>query len=529
MESLLQETSVFLHDFSDSAATLRRADELARQLQHTASEEQLSSSFARLPQELLLRIAELVTPPTVLSDEEDMEAEAILAKEQHLRRLPPLLSLAKSISPLLPDPADPPSREELETRARLLLTFGRLAQSSMSSSFTTPETQMKATALCTRLLSQPASFRLSLLKHVLSVSLPPFFRPHPTLNPATGRVLSRPLGGSGGLQAWQEEAESDATSWRRQVGLGGVVQIVVEALQPGEVEDLWPFLLPPVLTYLDDYETKNRVIGIWILDSLLDRVDASLLRRTGVGKVFEKSLESCFSALSDPLSPTLLTAAHPAALALLNLQHPPPSSSLLPSDARTAAAADRARFDALCTLLTASVFHTWEFTSSHVALETVSARALPPLLDALKAGSVRYLQILVPHLCEVLAATATNAGGTWTVETVRMMGAAAVALESVVKNGRLRIARWEGKVVGAVAQVWVGLKESDGAKELRRSGEGRQVLEVLEGAVKGVLVALEDARDEKAEGGLVERLRQKDPIFAGLVPIQPQSAAPVAV
>lgn len=60
------------------------------------------------------------------------------------------------------------------------------------------------------------------------------------------------------------------------------------ATQPAEVEDLWPFLLPPLLAYLDDYEAANKVIGISVLDALLDKVDASLLRRTGVGKVFEK-------------------------------------------------------------------------------------------------------------------------------------------------------------------------------------------------------------------------------------------------
>lgn len=51
---------------------------------------------------------------------------------------------------------------------------------------------------------------------------------------------------------------------------------------------MWPFLLPPLLSYLDDYESANRIRGVVILDNLLTRVDASLLRRTGVGKVFER-------------------------------------------------------------------------------------------------------------------------------------------------------------------------------------------------------------------------------------------------
>lgn len=122
--------------------------------------------------------------------------------------------------------------------------------------------------------------------------------------------MSRPLGGDSGIQHWYEESEDDATSWRRQPGLGAVVELVINALQvshrlalfrwacclsadlalvqPGEIEDLWPLLLPPLLAYLDDYDAKNKLVGLSLLDALLAKVDASLLRRTGVGKVFEK-------------------------------------------------------------------------------------------------------------------------------------------------------------------------------------------------------------------------------------------------
>ena len=81
------------------------------------------------------------------------------------------------------------------------------------------------------LLGHPPSARLPLARQVLTVSLPPYFKPHPKLNPATGRVLSRPLGGEGALNTWFESSEQDATSWRRQVGLAAVVNLVIEALQ----------------------------------------------------------------------------------------------------------------------------------------------------------------------------------------------------------------------------------------------------------------------------------------------------------
>ncbi|GAA5910721.1 hypothetical protein JCM6882_002061 [Rhodosporidiobolus microsporus] len=456
--------------------------------------------------ELLLLIADLLKPPPALSLDEDLlEADALLVKDQHLRHLSPLLALAQQLARLLPVTTDPPSREDLDSRARLLLVFGRFRQTALSEVFTTPEARQQAATVSSSLLLTPPSIRLPILRHVLSVFLPLLFKPHPKLNPLTGRVLSRPLGGERGTQDWYEDSEDDGTGWRRQAGLGGVVQVVIEGLKPGEVEDLWPLLLPPLLSYLDDYETKNKVVGTEILASLLDRVDASLLRRTGVGKVFEKSLESCFSTVSDPLAPTLLSSTYPVALKLLDLQYPPSPIAATPS----ASLSDEPRFTALCTLLTSSTLHTWEFKSSHVALETVTALHLPPILDALGAGTIRYLQILVPHLSDLLAQTATAAGGTWTEETVEMMRLAAVALESVVRNGRARMGRWEGRVGGAVAQAWVGLRESERAQKMKEAEGGRSALDGLENALRGVVEAL-----EQAVGGekIAERLRVAGPV-----------------
>lgn len=176
------------------------------------------------------------------------EAEAILVRAQLQLHSPPLLDLATSLLPLLPDPTEPPSREELEFRAHLLLVLGRYASSALTVS--TAEAHGRATgtlpvpdvfeanarslpfqtALSAHLFP-PSFLRLPLLRHLLSTTLPLYFKPHPKLNPSTGRVLSRPLGGDRGVQDWYEETEGDSTGWRKQAGLGGVVQLVIQALQ----------------------------------------------------------------------------------------------------------------------------------------------------------------------------------------------------------------------------------------------------------------------------------------------------------
>ncbi|GAA5824271.1 hypothetical protein JCM11251_001589 [Rhodosporidiobolus azoricus] len=473
-----------------------------------------------LPQGLLLLIADLVRPAPVLSLDEDLlESDALIAKDQHLLHLSPLLALAQQIVPLLPAPTDLPSREDLDLWARLLLIFGRYTQESVADVFTTAEARKRALSISSLLLT-PRTLRLPLIRHTVSVSLPSFFKPHPRLNPATGRVLSRPAGGDRGVQDWYDEGEDDGSGWRRQAGMAGVVRTLIETLSPGEVEDLWPLLLPPLLSYLDDYETKNKIVGTGLLNALLDRVDASLLRRTGVGKVFEKSLDSCFTTLSDPHTAILLSSAHPVALKLLNLQYP--TSSFSSTTSSQLSTSDEPRLNALFSLLTSAILHAWEFKSSHVDIETVTAQHLPSIVDSLGPAVIRYLQILVPHLSDLLAQTATAAGGTWTKEAVRMMIAAAGALESVVRNGRARMSRWAGKIGGAVAQAWVGLKESERAGKVRHTDEGKEQIGELEEALIGLTKALAVAT---GEGKVAERLKGAGPALEGLLPVSTEVAS----
>ena len=58
------------------------------------------------------------------------------------------------------------------------------------------------------------------------------------------------------------------------------------------MEDLWRYILPPILAFLDDYETRNKLIGMYLLSILLTKVDASLLNRTGAGQIFQQVMVS---------------------------------------------------------------------------------------------------------------------------------------------------------------------------------------------------------------------------------------------
>jgi Tti2 family len=52
--------------------------------------------------------------------------------------------------------------------------------------------------------------------------------------------------------------------------------------QPSDYEKLWHLIIPPVMTYLDDYEAFYKLRGIEMVSEMLKRVPRDQLGRTGV-------------------------------------------------------------------------------------------------------------------------------------------------------------------------------------------------------------------------------------------------------
>lgn len=108
------------------------------------------------------------------------------------------------------------------------------------------------------------------------------------------------------MSDWYEESE-ELETWRKAMGMSNVIYTVVLSLevyhhsyrfrsacktdrlwwlQKQEIEEWWHLILPPLLTFLDDFDARNKLTGTYILSTLLAKVDANLLRRTGVGLIF---------------------------------------------------------------------------------------------------------------------------------------------------------------------------------------------------------------------------------------------------
>jgi hypothetical protein len=137
------------------------------------------------------------------------------------------------------------------------------------------------------------SERLASGKDILLNYLKPLFSstPHPALHPETARTLPRTRGGDLFSDTWAEslwKGKSQAGEALGGLGCWKVLAQVIRMLKESDLENLWPLLVPPLLTMLDDHENRYRREGIRCLSLFLEKCPGQLLHRTGLGDLVQK-------------------------------------------------------------------------------------------------------------------------------------------------------------------------------------------------------------------------------------------------
>ncbi|KAF7330792.1 hypothetical protein MVEN_02418400 [Mycena venus] len=210
---------------------------------------------------------------------------------------------------------------------------------------------------------------LPLVVQVLQHNVKPIFRsnPHPSINLETGRKLARPAGGPLASQDFY-----DSQTWKDHPGASNIVLWCVRNIPSHAYEDLWHLVIPPLMALLDDYEARYKLMGVTITSVMLERVPASVLKRTGVDSLFMASLNRSLTQLQAPETPRLLPAAISTSLTLIQLM-------------TSAGSADR--FNQLCALLGDGIVGSiWPYASDRLPALLASIDALPPVLEILGCG-----------------------------------------------------------------------------------------------------------------------------------------------
>jgi hypothetical protein len=216
------------------------------------------------------------------------------------------------------------------------------------------------------------------------------------------------------------------------------------------VEREWGFLIPPVLSVLDDIDVKTKIKGCILLRLVLQQTPPALLHRTGLIPVFRDSLLSCTTYLPT-LAPAqdsaaLITASLPALLSLADAAHPLDPESPTPSPERTA----------LLLLILRKAFLTpFHHSREHLPVARALLARLPALLDALGVDAVVHLKDLIPLLAAVLDDPFGPAHPALLLDAAR-------ALSAVLRNAWPRVGVWRADVLRGVIGLWVRLAEEKG-------------------------------------------------------------------
>lgn len=135
--------------------------------------------------------------------------------------------------------------------------------------------------------------RHQLAHSLLSEQVRPLFSsaPHPMLNPQTARKLDRARGGDHFSDTWVDptwKGKSRETQIIGAIGSWRVFRYAISLLNPQDVESVWPLVVPPLMTLLDDHEVRYRLEGIKACATFLVKCPPVLLQRTGLKDLIQK-------------------------------------------------------------------------------------------------------------------------------------------------------------------------------------------------------------------------------------------------
>ncbi|KIP09815.1 hypothetical protein PHLGIDRAFT_34198 [Phlebiopsis gigantea 11061_1 CR5-6] len=333
-------------------------------------------------------------------------------------------------------------RQQLQDREELALeekvaVVAAVAQFSGGGAWATESTH----ALAEETLKPYANGDVQLVEAILNECVRPIFRSnlHPKVNASTGRVLPR---SAGGTSAYQDHYEGQV--WKRHPGVLNVIDWCVTCIEGTAYERIWHLVIPPIMTLLDDYETKYKLRGVQIVSHLLENAPGELLRRTGIGGLFYSSFKTCLTFLRTAETPALIRSVVPASLLLVE---------------KTTLPASTERFDQLWGVLGEGIIDTvWTYGFEEAESVRATLDVLPDVIRALGIGCSRYLKALVLQLVHPLVPGPENPDTAFQLASV-------CALVVLMEECAPRMQKWKGTILDGVCRRWVNLVESGVADE----------------------------------------------------------------
>ncbi|KAI4721561.1 poly A polymerase C-terminal region-like protein [Aureobasidium sp. EXF-10727] len=295
------------------------------------------------------------------------------------------------------------------------------------------------------------------------------------------------------------ERSQDEKTWKGRDSYAlDLLRWVIVAADAGLVERNWHAIVPPLLSMLDDVDTGYKARGCELLKLLLDKTPPILLKRTGLGDVFEEALMPCLGYLPtltpEDESARLLAVAYPALISLSNVLDDPSTTSHSQKQPP--------RTKLLDNLIRKGVLMTFTYCPEHAKITTVTTSNLASILTCLGLDSVKHLPFILAMLSSILTHPFVTASPPLLLSSIQ-------ALQAVVLNTWPRMHVHKSEVLKCVAVPWIRMQEENVAgDEFEKIREECRVLVQM----------LRDALQESVDGfdGEVRKLVEVDKRLAGL-------------
>lgn len=239
----------------------------------------------------------------------------------------------------------------------------------------------------------------------------------------------------------------------------------VKNISETAVRQLWPLVIPPVLTLIDDWETKYKRLGCQLLNTTLLKTQPLLLQQTGLSPVFEEALAPALTyippLLKDEEASTLLPDVYQTLITLAEKSY---------NNSK-----DTSRADALDVIIRKGIIYGYAHASEFPAVTNVLLQQLSILTNKLGILSVKHLKFVIPMLVEVLSSS--HATG-----RPDLLHNASVCLHSVLRNCWPRIFAYHGDILKGITLCWLNLEDS-GILTDELCDDLRANIKLLKGAV----------------------------------------------
>jgi len=212
-----------------------------------------------------------------------------------------------------------------------------------------------------------------------------------------------------------------------------------------QYERVWPLVIPPSMTLLDDYDSYCKLQGIKVVSEMLRHAPSDLLKRTGIDGLLTSSLNTALLHLHSPLTPDIIAVCIPTYVRLIQM---------------ITTKGSKDRFNQISSLLADGVIGgVWTYAYNEYDALTASILALPVVIRELGIGTARYLKPLISQLCHNVAAISVQD------EMLSLSIASLELLVLVIEICQARISKWSGTITDALARAWVFLSEHSFSKK----------------------------------------------------------------